>query len=57
MNRIGSPLERNETPACSPERKPDDHSRAEIAWSCSVLLGRATSTTNVGRLSFSEPRP
>ena len=45
------------TPACSPGRKPLDHSRAEIACTCSVFVGRATITTNVGRSSFSEPRP
>ena len=57
MNRIGSPAVRNETPACSPDRYPDDQSRAEIACTCSVFVGLATSTTKVGRLSFSEPNP
>src|SRR5439155_10940526 len=57
MNRIGSPLLRKETPACSPGRYPDDQRRAEMACTCSVLVDLATSTTKVGRLWFSEPSP
>src|SRR3954465_9499069 len=57
MNRIGSPWLRNETPACSPGRKPDDHSRPEIACSCSRFDGVATSTTKVGRFWLRLPSP
>src|SRR5579862_663404 len=57
MSRIGSPFERNETPACVPGKNPDDQSRAPMACSCSRLLGVATSTTNVGRFLLSEPNP
>src|SRR3954468_17958415 len=54
---MGSPAVRKLTPACWPGRNPLDHRRAEIACTCSVLLLFATITTNVGRLSLSEPRP
>src|SRR4029078_11344994 len=57
MYRIGSPAVRSLTPACVPGRKPLDHSRAEIACTCSVFELLATITTNVGRFSLSEPRP
>lgn len=57
MYRIGSPAERNETAACSPGRYPDCHNRAEMACTCSVLLGLATITTKVGRFWFSAPKP
>ena len=39
------------------ETRLNEHSRAEIACSCSRLLGVATSTTKVGRFSFIEPSP
>src|SRR3954468_10514667 len=57
MNIIGSPADRKETPEYSPGKTPDDQSRPEIACTCSVLLGLAMSTTNVGRSWFIEPRP
>ena len=55
-DRIAGRAERSR-PRARPADSPLDHSRAEIACTCSVFVGRATSTTNVGRLSLSEPRP
>ena len=57
MYRMGSPVLRKETPACSPGRYPLDQSRALMAWICSLLVGSATNTTKVGRFSFIEPSP
>ena len=41
---MGSPAVRKLTPACSPCKAPLDHSRAEMACTCSVFDGRATIT-------------